>query len=329
MIRPSNRASIRNISDYSPFGVQLSERTISGDGYRYGFGGHEKDNEVKGEGNHYSFGNFGYDPRVVRRWNIDPVTNPSISPYAVFNNNPLIFIDIDGRRPLPVLDKHNGLSWRIESGFGARNVKSNAKASKFHRGVDLNAGGGFSDYGAIVVATHDGIITEVHESTGGGGGRYITVTSADGTFQTKYLHLSKADVIVGQIVTESQPIGKVGASAFGSEKGTASHLHYDIEVKQNGAFVKIDPLFDSDQNANTGNDISKLVDPQLWVNGTLKVGTKNPAHFTEIEEVIVRPRTEIGKLEIKPIGTIESSSDQQRTIEPTKVAEPTKSRPKH
>ena len=49
----------------------------------------------------------------------------------------------------------------------------------------------------------------------------------------------------------------------------------------------------------------------------------------EIEEVIVRPRTEIGKLEIKPIGTIESSSDQQRTIEPTKVAEPTKSRPKH
>ncbi|MEY3199065.1 MAG: hypothetical protein RJA13_1023 [Bacteroidota bacterium] len=33
------RASIRNISDYSPFGVQLSERTISGDGYRFGFQG--------------------------------------------------------------------------------------------------------------------------------------------------------------------------------------------------------------------------------------------------------------------------------------------------
>src|SRR5215204_5109147 len=35
--------------------------------YRYGFNGHEQDNEVKGEGNHYSFGDYGYDPRLGRR----------------------------------------------------------------------------------------------------------------------------------------------------------------------------------------------------------------------------------------------------------------------
>ncbi|MEY3200138.1 MAG: hypothetical protein RJA13_2096, partial [Bacteroidota bacterium] len=53
MIKPSNRASIRNISDYSPFGVQLAERTIS-DGYRFGFNSMEKDDEIKGTGNSYT-----------------------------------------------------------------------------------------------------------------------------------------------------------------------------------------------------------------------------------------------------------------------------------
>jgi hypothetical protein len=40
---------IRTCSDYSPFGVELDGRTVSG-GYRYGFQNQEKDDEVKGEG---------------------------------------------------------------------------------------------------------------------------------------------------------------------------------------------------------------------------------------------------------------------------------------
>jgi RHS repeat-associated protein len=66
--------------------------------YLYGFNGQEKDNEVKGAGNHLSFGDMGYDPRLVRRLNIDPATKkyPHLSPYAAFENNPIYFKDPTG-----------------------------------------------------------------------------------------------------------------------------------------------------------------------------------------------------------------------------------------
>jgi hypothetical protein len=66
--------------------------------YRYGFGGHEKDDEVKGSGNHYSFSDYGYDPRLGRRWQIDPLYKkyPAQSPYATFNGNPILYSDPTG-----------------------------------------------------------------------------------------------------------------------------------------------------------------------------------------------------------------------------------------
>jgi RHS repeat-associated protein len=98
MIRPSNRASIRNISDYSPFGVQLAERTISGDGYRFGFQGQEKDDEVSGEGNSYDFGARMYNSRIGRWLSCDAkaAKQPSQSPYKAFLNNPIVYVDPDG-----------------------------------------------------------------------------------------------------------------------------------------------------------------------------------------------------------------------------------------
>ena len=98
MIRPSNRASIRNISDYSPFGVQLSERTISGDGYRYGYQGSEKDDEVKGDGNSYTTEFRQLDPRVGRWIMIDPKTvlTPWESPYVSMADNPILYNDPNG-----------------------------------------------------------------------------------------------------------------------------------------------------------------------------------------------------------------------------------------
>jgi hypothetical protein len=69
------------------------------DDYRYGYQGYEKDNEISGEGNHLSFNDFGYDPRTGRRWTVDKhgFKYPSISPYASFNNNPIIYTDPDGK----------------------------------------------------------------------------------------------------------------------------------------------------------------------------------------------------------------------------------------
>ena len=98
MIRPSNRASIRNISDYSPFGVQLSERTISGDGYRFGFQGQEGDDEIKGEGNSVNYKYRMHDPRIGRFFVIDPLTSdyPHNSPFAFSENVVINAVELEG-----------------------------------------------------------------------------------------------------------------------------------------------------------------------------------------------------------------------------------------
>jgi RHS repeat-associated protein len=94
-------ADIRQAQDYSPFGVLLQNRNLSLSGanpFRFGFGGHEKDDEVKGSSNHLSFGDMVYDPKIVRRWRTDPFQKlyAPISPYAYALNSPIMFTDSDG-----------------------------------------------------------------------------------------------------------------------------------------------------------------------------------------------------------------------------------------
>lgn len=65
--------------------------------YRYGFNGQEKSDEIKGTGNSYTAAFWEYDPRIGRRWNIDPELDTDLSSYHAFANNPIMYIDPDGR----------------------------------------------------------------------------------------------------------------------------------------------------------------------------------------------------------------------------------------
>ncbi len=73
--------------------------------YRYGFQGQEKDDEISGEGNSYTAEFWQYDPRIARRWNIDPIDKAFESPYSTFKNNPLSFIDPRGLNGDVTIDK--------------------------------------------------------------------------------------------------------------------------------------------------------------------------------------------------------------------------------
>ncbi len=66
----------------------------------YSFNGMEKDNEVKGTGNSYTTEFRQLDPRIGRWLSIDPLAHQysSLSPYAFVSNNPLKYIDFDGRK---------------------------------------------------------------------------------------------------------------------------------------------------------------------------------------------------------------------------------------
>ena len=92
---------VLTVSDYDPFGNALQERTgqQADAKYRYGMNGQEKDNEVYGNGNSYTAESWNYDPRLGRRWNVDPLMNkfPWQSPYSAFDNRPINTADPTGR----------------------------------------------------------------------------------------------------------------------------------------------------------------------------------------------------------------------------------------
>ncbi len=83
-------------NDYYPFGQLLPNRSGSSDGYRYGFGGQEKDNEVKGNGNSYDYGNRFHDPRVGRWLSLDAVSKAYQGNYNFASNSPIMFVDEGG-----------------------------------------------------------------------------------------------------------------------------------------------------------------------------------------------------------------------------------------
>jgi RHS repeat-associated protein len=62
--------------------------------YRYGMNGQEKDDEIAS--GIYTAEYWEYDSRLGRRWNVDPVRKPWISPYICFSDNPIIFVDPNG-----------------------------------------------------------------------------------------------------------------------------------------------------------------------------------------------------------------------------------------
>lgn len=59
----------------------------------------ENDNEVKGEGNQLDFGARVFDSRTGRFLSVDPLiaSYPDISPYLYAANNPIVFLDVEGK----------------------------------------------------------------------------------------------------------------------------------------------------------------------------------------------------------------------------------------
>jgi hypothetical protein len=91
-------ADVVSANDYYPGGMLMPGRSysIANTNYRYGFNGQEKSDEIKGIGNSYTAEYWEYDPRLVRRWNVDPVVREFESPYACFSGNPILKSDLFG-----------------------------------------------------------------------------------------------------------------------------------------------------------------------------------------------------------------------------------------
>ena len=103
---------------------------------------------------------------------------------------------------------------RFTSGFGRR-------WGRMHYGSDFAA-----PHGTPIYATADGVITKAGWATGYG--RLIKIKHDFG-IETRYAHLSKIRVKVGQKVSRGDRIGDMGNTG----RSTGTHLHYEIRVNGN------------------------------------------------------------------------------------------------
>lgn len=106
---------------------------------------------------------------------------------------------------------------QITAGFGQRMDPFSGEGA-FHAGVDISA-----PYGTGVEAAAEGIVFQASPESGYG--NEILIDHGYG-ITTKYGHLSKIYVLVGEVVKRGQFIGAVGMTG----KATGPHLHYEVIV---------------------------------------------------------------------------------------------------
>ena len=121
---------------------------------------------------------------------------------------------------------------RVSSGFGWRSDPIDG-TTKFHKGLDLALA-----QGTPVYAPADGQVESVGQQTGYG--LTVVVRHANG-FETRYAHLSAANVRPGQTVSAGEALAHTGNTG----RSTGAHLH--LEVLQH----------------------SQPVDPTGWVNAVV------------------------------------------------------------
>ncbi|WP_300014806.1 M23 family metallopeptidase [uncultured Roseobacter sp.] len=108
-------------------------------------------------------------------------------------------------------------AFRFTSDYGfRRDPKTGGR--RMHKGVDFAA-----PAGTDLHATADGVV--IHAGWQSGYGRLIKIQHDFG-IETRYAHLSKIRVKVGQRVSRGDHIGDMGASG----RVTGVHLHYEVRV---------------------------------------------------------------------------------------------------
>lgn len=136
----------------------------------------------------------------------------------------------------------------ISSLYGMRN-HPRYKTWMMHRGVDLAA-----PIGTAVYATGNGIVTMAGWQPGYG--QLIEINHGFG-YKSRYGHLSKRHVVVGDSVTRGQVIGDVGNSGVSS----GPHLHYEVRFRNN----TVNPInyFDKNMSPEAYQSLMEQIDASL------------------------------------------------------------------
>lgn len=195
----------------------------------------------------------------------------------------------------------------VISAYGWR-IHPITKKRTFHEGLDLAA-----PEGDIIVAPRQGtVVTNAYQE--GGAGHYITIDFGNGYTGT-FMHMKeKSPLSVGTSVSQSQPIGFVGATGG----VTGPHLHYEIAV--NGKEVDARPFLSYAKGGTTkggkalvGEYGKEII---LYPDGTAGILGENGMEYAELPAgAQIIPAEETAKILGNPVdkripayanGTIDS-----------------------
>jgi RHS repeat-associated protein len=255
---PSTKDGQKLRLHYCVFGMPMPNRTYSASQYRFGFNGHEIDPEIKGVGNHVSFGDYGYDPRLSRRWNIDPEYKkfPSFSSYACLANNPILMLDPTGR----IIDLSN--------------MSDDEKAeycAKIEKMTDSKL---FNYYYNVLQKSET--VYKVQMGSPEGGGSFDPATNTVGLINTgaytisqELFHAYQADLKVydNKIDRSSMEAeGDLVASKVATEVGESSlGLPWAFDILYNPEYIDNNLLFTTEgvSSEEFANDFTNAVDKRI------------------------------------------------------------------
>lgn len=116
---------------------------------------------------------------------------------------------------VPTMWAHMG---KINNEFGFRRNPFGGRTYEFHAGMDIDG-----ERGDQVIAPANGVVTEAGWK--GGYGNMIEIDHGNG-LKTRYGHLSKIDVNIGDSISRGQVLAFVGSTG----RSTGPHLHYELRL---------------------------------------------------------------------------------------------------
>ena len=158
--------------------------------------------------------------------------SPAATEFAVNSGGPEEGNEVDGEDPeieseivairkkadpafLPTQWAHLG---KINNEFGFRRNPFGGRSYEFHPGMDIDG-----ERGEEVIAPANG--TVIKAGWTGGYGNMVEIDHGNG-LTTRYGHMSKIEIEVGDTITRGQLIGLIGSTG----RSTGPHLHFELRL---------------------------------------------------------------------------------------------------
>ena len=249
----SNVAALNQEFEYYPFGMTARSFDYSS-GNKYTYNGKEMQEDLGLDW--LDYGARFYDPALGRWHSIDPLAEKMTvwSPYVYTFNNPIYFVDKDGRIPWPKLIESRVYGERTGGNAWGYRIHPTKKVKAFHYGIDLGKNNGKSlKGGENIRSAARGTISYIGYDEGGG--NMVVIDHGDG-YKTIYMHLqddSWGSLKKGSKVKNGQNIGKVGNTG---KYTTGPHLHF--AMKKDGKKMNPTGIKDLDVFLHGDGDADKL-----------------------------------------------------------------------